>query len=82
MPPFDYAAMYTLMSEIVLALVVFLGLLCFWLERDVCLICSCWLLGCCGCCVDFASDEIRFRRWQLLEQKEMALKGRAEEYQA
>ena len=40
---------------------------CCLAERDLCIVTSCWVLGCFGCCADFAGDEARFRRYQKLE---------------
>ena len=49
------------------------------LEPDWFVVSCCWLVGCCGCCDDFAADEAQFRRWQLLQeqdrQRTVAAKG-------
>lgn len=71
----------TALPVVVLGLLA-IGLICFLAERDVCIMLSCWMLGCCGCCSDFSHDELKFRRWQLLQEKEREMQGRAEEYQA
>ena len=41
--------------------------LCFLAERDMFTVTSCWVLGCFGCFADFASDEVKFRKYQQLE---------------
>ena len=53
-----------------LLLLVAVLALCYFAERDLCLVVTYWVLGCCGCCTDFASDEARFREWQRLEAEE------------
>ena len=51
--------------------IVLIAALCFY-ERDICLLLTFWIFGCCGCCSDFTEDELKFRKWQLLKDEEAA----------
>ena len=55
-------------------LIVLFAVLCFF-ERDICLLVMFWIFGCCGCCADFTAEELKFRKWQLLVEKEEAAKA-------
>jgi hypothetical protein len=69
---------------VLLPLLVTVGGVLYYSDRDVCLLLVFWMLGCCGCCTDLSSDEYQFRKWQLLEEKEQhaKLQQHREQYQA
>ena len=63
-------------SVIFIVALVITAVLCL-AERDLCLISVCWILGCCGCCADFARDEAKFRGYQELLERELLERKKA-----
>ena len=61
-------------------LVLTVSAVLYYVERDICLLLVFFVLGCCGCCSDFGADEIRFRQWQLLREKEEAQHSEFEQW--